>query len=106
MPFEIPAPSIANIHEALFSKLDSILGEISEERWAKTTWTELFQFGLKQYIKSIRDVIRYTNVFLLKYELLKDETDPVDLLSLIHIYSLSFLTEHQALSLHSRVFFP
>ena len=82
MPFEIPAPSITNIHEALFSKLHSILGEIPEERWAKATWAELFQFGLKNYIKSIRDVIRYTNVFLLKYELLKDETDPVDLLGL------------------------
>lgn len=82
VPFEIPAPSIANIHEALFSKLDSILGEIPEERWAKATWAELFQFGLKKYIKSIRDVIRYTNVFLLKHELLKDETDPVDLLGL------------------------
>ena len=82
VPFEIPAPSIANIHETLFSKLDSILGEIPEERWAKATWTELFQFGLEKYIKSIRDVIRYTNVFLLKYELLKDETDPVDLLGL------------------------
>lgn len=82
VPFEIPAPSIANIHEALFSKLNSILGEIPEERWAKTTWAELFQFGLQKYIKSIRDVIRYTNVFLLKYELLKDETDPVDLLGL------------------------
>ncbi|MBQ7102933.1 MAG: hypothetical protein IJN89_02615, partial [Anaerotignum sp.] len=82
VPFEIPAPSIANIHEALFSKLNSILGDIPEERWAKTTWAELFQFGLQNYIKSIRDVIRYTNVFLLKYELLKDETDPVDLLGL------------------------
>ncbi len=82
VPFEIPAPSISNIHEALFSKLNSILGEISQARWAKATWAELFQFGLQKYIKSIRDVIRYTNVFLLKYELLKDETDPVDLLAL------------------------
>lgn len=82
VPFEIPAPSISNIHEALFSKLNSILGDIPEERWDKTTWVELFQFGLHKYIKSIRDVIRYTNVFLLKYELLKEETDPVDLLGL------------------------
>jgi hypothetical protein len=82
VPFEIPTPSIANIQDALFSKLNSILGDIPENRWAKTTWTELFQFGLRKYIKSIRDVIRYTNVFTLKYELLKDETDPVDLLGL------------------------
>ena len=66
VPFEIPIPSIANIHEALFSELNAILGEIPEERWAKTTWAELFQFGLQKYIKSIRDVIRYTNVLELE----------------------------------------
>ena len=82
IPFEIPTPNIASIHDALFSKLNSILGDISEDRWSKTTWGELFQFGLRKYIKSIRDVIRYTNVFMIKYELLKKETDPVDLLGL------------------------
>lgn len=82
VPFEIPAPSMASIHDALFSKLNGILGDISEDRWDKATWTELFQFGIKGYIGSIRDVIRYSNVFYLKYQLLQDETDPVDLLGL------------------------
>lgn len=82
IPFEIPAPSMASIHDALFSKLNNILGDVPEEKWDRATWAELFHFGLKEYIKSIRDVIRYTNVFFLKYELLKDETDPVDLLGL------------------------
>lgn len=80
VPFEIPAPSMASIHDALFSKLNTIIGNIPEERLDKATWAELFQFGLKEYIKSIRDVIRFTNVFSLKYELLKNETDLVDLL--------------------------
>ena len=82
VPFEMPTPSMANIHDALFSKLNPILEDIPEERWDKATWAELFQFGMKEYIRSIRDVIRYANVFSLKYELLKDETDPVDLLGL------------------------
>lgn len=82
VPFEIPAPSMASIHDALFSKLNTIIGDISEERLDKATWAELFQFGLKEYIKSIRDVIRFTNVFSLKYELLKNETDLVDLLGI------------------------
>ena len=82
VPFEIPTPSITSIHESLFSKLNKILGDISDERWDKATWVELFQYGLKKYIRSIRDVIRYTNVFSLKYDLLKDETNPVDLLGL------------------------
>lgn len=56
VPFEIPAPSMKNIHDALFSKLNTILGDIPEDRWAKVTWAELFQFGLQKYIRSIRDV--------------------------------------------------
>ncbi len=82
VPFEIPAPSIASIHDALFSKLNGILGDIPKNRWDKATWAELFQFGIRKYIRSIRDVIRYANVFYLKYQLLQDETDPVDLLGL------------------------
>lgn len=82
VPFEIPAPSMTDIHEALFSKLNAILGNMPEEQWEKEIWAELFQYGIKKYIKSIRDVIRYTNVFSLKYELLKDETNPADLLGL------------------------
>lgn len=82
VPFEIPAPNIDDIHEALFSKLNRILGDIPEEDWDKETWGELFQQGIKNYIRSIRDVIRYTNVFSLKYELLKNETSAADLLGL------------------------
>jgi len=82
VPFEIPAPSMICIHDALFSKLNGILGDIPKDQWDKATWVELFQFGIKEYIRSIRDVIRYSNVFYLKYRLLQDETDPVDLLGL------------------------
>lgn len=71
-----------SIHDALFSKLNGILGDIPDNRWDKATWAELFQYGVKNYIKSIRDVIRYSNVFYLKYQLLQGETDPVDLLGL------------------------
>ena len=71
-----------SIHDALFSKLNGILGDIPDNRWDKATCAELFQYGVKNYIKSIRDVIRYSNVFYLKYQLLQGETDPVDLLGL------------------------
>lgn len=82
IPFEIPAPNMTSIHNTLFSKIDAILENIPENKWDRVTWAELFQYGIKEYVKTIRDVIRYTNVFSLKYELLKGETDPVDLLGL------------------------
>ena len=82
VPFEIPTPNMNSIHEALFSKLNVILKNIPESRWPKAAWGELFQYGIRNYIKSIRDVIRYSNVFYLKYQLLQNETDPIDLLGL------------------------
>ena len=82
VPFEIPAPNLTSIHNTLFSKLETIMSDVPEERWAKAVWADCYRYGFQKYIKSIRDVIRFTNVFTLKYELLKDETDPVDLLGL------------------------
>lgn len=82
VPFEIPALSMASIHDVLFSKLNGVLGDVPDSQWDKATWAELFQYGIKKYIKSIRDVIRYSNVFYLKYQLLQGETDPIDLLGL------------------------
>ena len=82
VPFEIPAPSMSDIYDALFAKLNTIFGDIPDEKWDKATWSELFQFGLKRYVRSIRDVIRFTNVLSLKYELLKNETNLLDLIGL------------------------
>lgn len=82
VPFEIPAPSIDDIYNFLFDKLNNILGNLPRDRWDKNTWGELFYFGIKWYIRTIRDITRYMNVFSLKYELLKEETDAVDLLGL------------------------
>lgn len=62
VPFEIPAPCITDIYTALFSKLDVIFRDFPADKWPKDIWAELFQFGIKKYIKSIRDVIRYTKV--------------------------------------------
>lgn len=83
IPFEIPVPNMTDIHNVLFSQLNDILGFVSEENWERETWIELFHNGIGNYITSIRDVIRYVNVFSFKYELLKNETNPIDLLGLI-----------------------
>lgn len=85
VPFEIPTPNLQSIYETLFSKIDIILDECAAGNWDKNKWTNLFQFVLKGYISSIRDVIRFTNVFYLKFTLLKEETNPVDLLGLTAI---------------------
>ncbi|MCE5235421.1 MAG: KAP family NTPase [Eubacteriales bacterium] len=78
VPFELPTPNINDIYQVFFSKLDSIV-TISEERWNKEYWSEMFHLGIKPYMNSIRDVIRFVNTFALKYYFLKLETDLIDL---------------------------
>ena len=82
VPFEIPAPNIENIQHTLFYSLDQIIGNVPEGRFDKALWGELFYYGISKYIVSIRDVNRFVNVFSLKYCLLKDEVDFVDLLGI------------------------
>lgn len=81
VPFEIPTANVERIYRVLFDRLDSIMGN-DMKNWDRAIWSEVFYYGIKRYIQTIRDVVRYANVYMLKYELLKDETDPVDLLAL------------------------
>ena len=82
VPFEIPAPNIENIQNTLFYSLNQIIDNVPEEKFDKAFWGKLFYYGISKYIASIRDVNRYVNVFSLKYSLLKDEVDLVDLLGI------------------------
>ncbi len=82
VPFAIPIPNIDTIHHSLFDFLNNIIGDIPEGNFDKALWGELFYYAISKYINSIRDVIRYVNVFSLKYGILKDETEPVDLLGI------------------------
>lgn len=84
VPFEIPAANVERIHRLLFDRLDSIMGN-DIKYWDRAIWSEVFSYGIRRYIQTVRDVVRYANVYMLKYELLKDETDPVDLLALTAI---------------------
>lgn len=82
VPFEIPAPGMETVYDFLVAKLNSILTDVKDECFDQYLWADLFQYGLKKYIKSVRDVIRYTNVLAIKYQLLKEEVNPVDLLGI------------------------
>ncbi len=82
VPFELPMPNTDDIYQVFFKKFDSIISGIPEEKWDKEYWGEIFQFGIKPYLQSIRDVVRFANVFSLKYALLSHETNVIDLIGL------------------------
>lgn len=82
VPFELPSPSENDIHQVFFNKLNSIIMDYPDEKWEKDYWSALFYLGIKNYLTSIRDVVRFINTFSLKYSLLKNDTYPIDLIGI------------------------
>jgi len=82
IPFELPLPNADDIYQVFFNKLEAVTGGIPEEKRDKRYWSDLFYFGIRHYLHTIRDTVRYTNTFALKYSLLKDETNIIDLIGL------------------------
>jgi len=82
VPFELPIPTASDIHQVFLKKLDAIIADTLYGKWDNDYWSSLFHFGIKQYLRTIRDAVRYTNTFALKYSLLKDEINIIDLIGL------------------------
>lgn len=83
IPFEIPEVNQNNVHKLFFTKLDEILKQTNEEDFDQQHWALIFQKGIANWIKNVRDVTRVINTFSLKYSLVEDETNFVDLLALV-----------------------
>jgi predicted KAP-like P-loop ATPase len=81
-PFELPAADFEDISNVFFSKMNSIIGDIPEDKWDKYYWSDMFHYGIKNYLVTIRHAIRLTNTFSLKYAMVKDEVNLIDLIGL------------------------
>lgn len=82
VPLPLPNSNIIDIRKVLFTSLDKIIFEIPQEEWDVNRWSTVFHRGISPFIKSIRDVKRYVNCFEIKYRLLKNEIDVIDLLAI------------------------
>ena len=81
-PFELPMANSEDICKVFFSKLEDIIADVSEDKWDKNYWSDLFYYGIKHYLDTIRAAIRFTNTFSLKYSTMKDEINVIDLIGL------------------------
>lgn len=81
MPFELPRANSVDIEQIFLKRLEEV---VQGKKYCvrPIDWELLFDEGLRPYLASIRDVTRYINAFALKYAMLKNETDPLDLIAL------------------------
>ncbi|MCD7807224.1 MAG: KAP family NTPase [Lachnospiraceae bacterium] len=82
VPIEVPQADTAKIQDAFLQKLNETIADYPDDRFDRSAWSVAFHYGLRFYMQSMRDIIRYINVLSIKYELLKGETDLADLLAL------------------------
>ena len=82
VPFHIPKIDRDELEKILFERLRLIMGEPSGEKWDDSDWATLYTDGIKPYIKTIRDINRFMNRFMLKYALLKEEVFLIDLIGI------------------------
>ncbi|NYB74519.1 hypothetical protein HZF24_10265 [Sedimentibacter hydroxybenzoicus DSM 7310] len=85
VPFQLPKINEQQLIGLFFNGLNNIIAEIPDEKFDKERWSLLFLYGIKNYIKTIRDVVRLNNTISLKYSFLKDEVNIIDLIGITTI---------------------
>ena len=81
MPFELPRANNIDIEQVFLKRLEKVV-QGQEYRVRAMDWELLFNKGVRPYLSSLRDVTRFINTFALKYAMLKNETDTLDLIVL------------------------
>lgn len=82
IPFEIPDAPTHLLHKYFNQSLTNIIKKYPDDKFDRNYWTIIFNYGVKFLIKNIRDVNRFCNVFHFKYNILKNEVNIIDLISL------------------------
>jgi predicted KAP-like P-loop ATPase len=85
VPFHLPKINEQQLTNLFFKGLNNIIREVPEEKFDKERWGLLFYYGIKEHLKTIRDVVRLNNTISLKYSFLKDEVNIIDLIGITTI---------------------
>lgn len=74
----LPHPSSS----ALLSLLDKSISFIAEEIETSDRWYEIVNHGIRRWIKTPRDINRYTNALKFTWSALESEVDPADIIAI------------------------
>lgn len=85
VPFEIPKHSKSEIEHLLFNQIDSVIGNVTSQTWDQRYWGNLYHSGIKYFFHNIRHVNRFINTLRFTFELVKDEVNVVDFISITAI---------------------
>jgi len=81
VPFSIPLANSEDIYNMFKSEISRLMGDIEKESDRHYRY-DTFWRGVKYYINTIRDSSRLINLLTLKYSIIKEEVNPIDLVGI------------------------
>ncbi len=81
IPFDIPKIHKEDIERLLFNQINEVIFE-ERDRFDENHWQNLYYSGLKYFFRNIRDVKRYSNTLKFNFQLIKNEVNIVDFLTI------------------------
>ena len=83
VPFEIPKVRKTKLDDVLFTKLNQIVNDLSNDVVLdKNYWGEVFENCISPYVNTLRDINRVINTFRFRYVTLYQETSFEDMLGI------------------------
>ena len=82
VPFFIPKVNIEKVHNLFFYKLDEIIKEKEIINLDLDYWRKIYNYSIKPFINSIRDVNRIINSFKFKYNIVFEEVNFIDMIAI------------------------
>lgn len=82
VPINIPEVTDEKLWQILFERLNNIQQSHPDMYFDKDLWTKVLYKFIYKYIKNIRDIIRFTNVLSLKCDMLNNDINLVDLITI------------------------
>lgn len=82
VPFQLPEINRENIYKIFFAKLDEVIINSVDEEFDKYYWHKIFYEGIAPLIGNVRDITRIINAFSLKFALVGNDTNFIDLLAI------------------------
>ncbi|EJG08031.1 KAP P-loop domain protein [Methanofollis liminatans DSM 4140] len=83
--YDLPHPDKKLLRMILSKKIDSILEGTPKYLWDKTRWQNIYFDGIDHFVKSPRNVQRFSNALLLTYPVVKGEVNPVDFIAVEYL---------------------
>ncbi|MFJ2990446.1 P-loop NTPase fold protein [Collimonas sp. NPDC087041] len=82
VPFNLPSVTSVQLTEKFIDDLNVFFGDVKDPEFDESYWWNVFQDGLKSFIKKPRDLVRIVNALSVTFPAVRGEVNTVDFIAL------------------------